>query len=181
MKKCTCILIFFMVGTILSNEVLQFSSVKNYHGNGAVKKEFFQKMVTFFNPTIFIETGTYLGNTTLNAIEFFKEIHTIELSMPLYQKASERFKNVENITTYHGDSSEVLKQVLPKMHGKILFWLDAHCSGGITAGEGRDPLMDEIRAIRVNRIKNAVILIDDIRGWGTFINKIRNAIITINS
>ncbi|HEB41455.1 MAG TPA: hypothetical protein ENI08_00355 [Candidatus Dependentiae bacterium] len=177
MKKCTCILIFFMVGTILSNEVLQFSSVKNYHGNGAVKKEFFQKMVTFFNPTIFIETGTYLGNTTLNAIEFFKEIHTIELSMPLYQKASERFKNVENITTYHGDSSEVLKQVLPKMHGKILFWLDAHCSGGITVGD-KNPLIDEIRAIKMNKIKNAIILIDDIRGW--VMNKIRDAIFTIN-
>ncbi len=66
------------------------------------------------------------------------------------------------------------------MHGKILFWLDAHCSGGITAEEGKDPLMDEIRAIKANRIKNAVILIDDIRGWGTLINKIRDDILTIN-
>ncbi len=34
-----------MFSTILSNEILQFSSVKDYYVNGAVKKEFFQKMV----------------------------------------------------------------------------------------------------------------------------------------
>ena len=167
-----------MFSTTLSNEILQFSSVKNYNGNGAVKKVFFQKMVTLFNPTIFIETGTLIGNTTSNAIGFFKEIHTIELGMLLYQKASARFKNIENITVYHGDSSEVLKQILPKMHGKILFWLDAHFSGGTTAGEGRNPLIDEIRAIKMNRINNAIILIDDIRGWE--MSKIRDAILTIN-
>jgi hypothetical protein len=43
----------------------------------------------------------------------------------------------------------------------ILFWLDAHCSGPHTAGDG-DPLEDELNVI-MPRCSESLIVIDDMQ------------------
>ncbi len=111
---------------------------------------------------IFIETGTYQGNTTNRAIPFFKQIHTIELFENLYHKATQRFYNINKVKTYLGDSCEVLDKVLPNIDEKILFWLDGHYSGpGTGQGKTNTPILQELKIIKKHNIKNAIILIDD--------------------
>ncbi|MCX5921929.1 MAG: FkbM family methyltransferase [Candidatus Dependentiae bacterium] len=137
--------------------------------NWSLKPDFLQKLINCFNVDVFIESGTYAGGTTSNALPYFKEIHTIELAPALYANAVKKFENTPNAHVYEGDSSDVLQKILPTIQGKILFWLDGHFSEGVTAkGKTNTPILDELKAIKNSNIKNAIILIDDIRCFKPF-------------
>lgn len=112
----------------------------------------------------FVETGTYLGDSTNVAAEIFKQIHTIELSEKLYKRVVERFKGNPNICCYLGDSATVMKKLVPTLTGRVLFWLDGHFSGGITSrGESNTPILSELERIALLPNQQSVILIDDLR------------------
>lgn len=129
-----------------------------------LSQRFLKKMIEIFNVTIFLETGTYTGDSTLQAAPLFKEIHTIELSKELCLKAAARLKNYTGVTLYWGDSSQVLPVILPQINGRILFWLDGHYSDGCTAkGNQNTPILQELNAIKNAHIHDAIIMIDDIR------------------
>jgi predicted SAM-dependent methyltransferase len=117
-----------------------------------------------FNLDVFVETGTYLGDSALTASKMFKEVHTIELSEKLYRNALERLRQSPNIICHLGDSTEVMPQIIPSLNGRVLFWLDGHYSGGITSrGTNNTPVLRELEAIRLLPSAEAVILIDDLR------------------
>lgn len=62
-----------------------------------------------------------------------------------------------------GDTREHLKSIL-EQNDNLLFWLDAHWSGGDTYGEEDEcPLIEELEIIFDYPDKNHVILIDDAR------------------
>ena len=44
-----------------------------------------------FDLCSFIETGTYAGDMTAEALKVFKEVHSIEVWEPLFRKAQKRF------------------------------------------------------------------------------------------
>ena len=114
-------------------------------------------------PKVFVETGTYLGNTTAGASRYFREVHTIELDEKLYKKAQARFRNVKNVTCHHGNSPDVLRTLAPSIDEPVLFYLDAHWSGGVTAhGEVEVPLLEELEIIH-GRGYEDFIVIDDLR------------------
>lgn len=114
-------------------------------------------------PEVFVETGTYLGDTTAGAATHFREVHTIELSEELYQRAKTRFEGVKNITCHLGDSARVLKTLAPTIREPAVFFLDAHWAGGVTArGEVEVPLLEEIETIMA-RSQNDIVVIDDLR------------------
>ena len=48
---------------------------------------------------IFIETGTYLGETTLAMAQVFDHCYTIEYDRSLYERANAIFTNRKNITS----------------------------------------------------------------------------------
>lgn len=115
---------------------------------------------------IFVETGTFQGETIKESGQFFKEIHTIEFSERFYNKARECFNDNPHIHCYYGDSKDVIKQILPKIaqDRAIFFWLDAHwCVHEDTAGEtSQCPLLGELQAIEALN-DNSFIVIDDAR------------------
>lgn len=114
-------------------------------------------------PEVFVETGTYLGNTSSGASHFFREVHTIELDEKLYEKARVRFQNVKNVTCHQGNSPDVLRALAPSIKEPALFYLDAHWSGGVTAhGDVEAPLLEEIEVI-CSRGYEDIILVDDLR------------------
>jgi hypothetical protein len=114
-------------------------------------------------PDVFVETGTYRGDTTAGAAALFREVHTIELSRELYERARERFKDTENVTCHHGDSAKVLRALAPTINEPAVFYLDAHWAGGNTArGEVEAPLLEEIDSIMARSQKD-VVVIDDLR------------------
>lgn len=129
-----------------------------------LRKSFLETFKTAFQIDTFIETGTYLGNTTAEASLVFNTVHTIELSPELYEAARERFKNQKNVLLHQGDSGKLLNDLIPTLSSRIFFYLDSHFSGNGTAFGGQNtPVLDELFAIRAK--PDSVILIDDIRNF----------------
>ena len=111
---------------------------------------------------VFVEGGTYKGGTAKSMGEKFRKIFTIEKSDIMFEIAKENLKDTNNITLLKGDTREHLDSIIAN-NENILFWLDAHWSGGNTYGEEDEcPLIEELDIIfKYN--KNYVILIDDAR------------------
>ena len=122
-----------------------------------------------------IETGTYLGDSTEVLSGFFEHVVTIERDEKLAKNALNRFIGKENIKVHLGNSAEILCEITPQNERPVLFWLDAHFSGGVTAGEEYPcPLLDELAIIsKLREADNTIVLIDDARaliglgGWPT--------------
>ena len=116
--------------------------------------------------SVAVETGTYKGSTTLKLSRAFSSVSSIEKSVKLFNTASKRLGHRSNVELYLGDSAHHLLPLIPKTEIGCLFWLDAHFSGGSTAGEqSHCPLMSELPQILSSRnASNTVILIDDSRG-----------------
>lgn len=111
-----------------------------------------------------VETGTYLGDTCWAFRHECDQLFTIEISTDLADLALPRFIRHPHVHVLTGDSSELLKTVIPKLHYKTLFWLDGHFSGGMTGkGDIECPLYNEIEAILSMCKTEFVILIDDVR------------------
>lgn len=116
-----------------------------------------------------IETGTYIGDTTEVLSKFSKMVYSIEPSQELVDKAQIRFANTANVKILHGLSEKVLPPLLEsgELAGVDLnFWLDGHYSAGFTHQGPKDtPIVEELVAIEKNlpQFKKVAIFIDDIR------------------
>ncbi len=147
---------------LTTSNILCFDNVKT--PSGYLNPTFIKGLKLAFNLDVFVETGTYLGDSANVAAGIFKQVHTIELSANLYKKAVERFKDNTNICCYLGDSAAVMKKLVPVLTGRVLFWLDGHFSGGITSGgENNTPILSELESISLLPCQKSVILIDDLR------------------
>jgi hypothetical protein len=112
---------------------------------------------------LFVETGTFIGNTMAAMQPDFETLYSVELQKDLYLKAVGRFEKTANITILNGESHLVLAELVPKLTKKALFWLDAHYSGGVTArGIYDTPISKELEAVFSSAIDH-VVLIDDAR------------------
>jgi len=113
---------------------------------------------------IFVEGGTYKGDTAKKMSNKFRKVYTIEKSDIMFNEAKENLKDIKNVILLKGDTREHFPYIIRK-NDNILFWLDAHYSGGETYGEEDEcPLMEELEIIfEYNKNKNFVILIDDAR------------------
>jgi hypothetical protein len=114
---------------------------------------------------ILVETGTFHGDTVAATKKYFKCVYSIEVDELLHRNAIQRFACDTNVRLIHGDSAVVLPQLLPKISGKILFWLDGHYSGAGTGRAGSDtPIIAELDAIRAHcNGRPYAIIIDDAR------------------
>lgn len=114
---------------------------------------------------VFLETGTFHGDTVASVQSYFDKIYSIELSESLSQGAIERFSALTYVEVLKGDSPTRLKELTPVLKDKsVLYWLDAHwCVDEDTAGNGSQcPLLNELESIgKLNH--ESVILIDDAR------------------
>ena len=116
--------------------------------------------------TVFVETGTFIGNTLIGLKDSFDQLFSIELDRGIYRLAKERLKNFEHIQIFYGDSSKVLPEILRDLKTPALFWLDAHYSSGVTAkGDLQTPIMHELKAIFSHSNKQHCILIDDVKDF----------------
>jgi hypothetical protein len=112
----------------------------------------------------FIETGTYLGETTFALKDLFARIYSIELSDELYGRARAMFDKYEHISIIQGSSADQLPVIMQRIDEPCIFWLDGHYSGEGTARGCEDtPIISELECIFSHRVKNHVILIDDAR------------------
>ena len=113
-----------------------------------------------------VETGTYLGQTTKELSKHGKFVYSIEPEPTLYSNAADYFKSYSNVEILKGLSEEVFPSLLPKLYGDINFWLDGHYSVGITFKGPQDtPILEELTHIsaNLNHFRNVCVIIDDIR------------------
>ncbi len=122
--------------------------------------QFFKRL---FKLNVFVEGGTYKGDTARNMSRLFEKVYTIEKSDVMYEIAKQNLKNNLNVILLKGDTREYIPKILDD-NDNILFWLDSHWSGGDTYGEGDEcPLIEELKIIFQYKDRNYIILIDDAR------------------
>lgn len=114
---------------------------------------------------VFVETGTYRGDSLEMARPFFDRLLSVEFSPAFFREASARFAGDSAIEIHQGDSADFLKERSESLREQpALFWLDAHwCVDEGTAGESSQcPLLSELSAIG-GLHPRSVVLIDDFR------------------
>lgn len=111
---------------------------------------------------LFVETGTFRGETLKYLEPDMEVLHSIELSTDFYVQAKKEFSGHKKIHLHQGDSAEILPQILAEISQPALFWLDAHFSGKDTAmGSEETPIIKELTAVFSQGQCGHCILIDD--------------------
>lgn len=115
-------------------------------------------------PRVFIETGTYHGDTVEAIKDMYSSVISIEVDETLYKKACVRFAADKNVRIAHGDCAQVLPTILAALQEPAVFWLDGHYSGGETGkGEVEDPILISLNQIAALPAREHVIFVDDAR------------------
>lgn len=116
---------------------------------------------------VFVETGTYKGETCRMVSPHFGKVFTIEIYEPLYKEAKESFRTYGNIEAYLGDSLEILPQLYQEYKNGAVFYIDAHVSGGDSSYNPNHPvpLLKEIEIINRQTLGPSLFIMDDLRLW----------------
>jgi hypothetical protein len=115
---------------------------------------------------VFIETGTFQGDTTLALRQVVDRCVTIELDATLHARAQVRFDGEDGIELLFGDSGELLPAVLATLDEPALFWLDGHYSGAGTARAAEDsPILAELATILEHPVRDHIVIVDDARDF----------------
>lgn len=138
-------------------------------------------------PRVFVETGTYLGDTVAAVKDMYSSVISIEVDEALYKSACTRFADDKNVKIVRGDCARELPAILAALHEPAVFWLDGHYSGGITGkGEIEDPILISLNQIAALPPLDHVIFVDDARTFDGLegrpdISDVFNTIKKINS
>jgi len=132
--------------------------------SGPEKRAEIMKWQAMTGCKFFVETGTFLGETTLAMSRVFERCWTVEIDQSLYEQALRRFHGHDNITALQGDSASRIVDILREIDAPAIFWLDGHYSRGKTGRGATDTaVVSELAHIFEHPIKEHVILIDDAR------------------
>jgi hypothetical protein len=115
-------------------------------------EEYFRRLP----PSAVVETGTYLGATTLWLASHAAQVHTIEMHPRYYHGSRMRLRRYKNVAVYRGDSRTALRRFLhdPDFpRNNVFFYLDAHWYDDL-------PLADELNLIH-DGWTNWVAMVDD--------------------
>ena len=120
-----------------------------------------------------IELGEKISQRAANKYKLFEE-HNCDISKfdPFEDRVDTSFSKQQEyfngkLTLINGDSTEMLKELLPVIDEPICFWLDAHAGAAkYASGEDDVPLMKELEVISNHHVKNHIIAIDDAHLFG---------------
>jgi len=129
-----------------------------------IKENAIRQYSKIFNTRTLIETGTYKGDMVYAVRRYFDKVVSFELDPLLYEEATKRFAQDQNVSIVLGDSGQLLGEHLATITEPCLFWLDGHYSGGITAKSALNtPIKNELDQILKHHVSGHVILVDDAR------------------
>ena len=117
--------------------------------------------------SVFVETGTFEGETIRRARPFFESIYSVEVSEKYHAMTARQFQGDPSVHIHRGDSPEFLRKLSSSLnYTSVLYWLDAHwCVAEESGGEhSQCPLLEELNAIS-GLNDYSVILIDDARSF----------------
>ena len=113
-----------------------------------------------------IETGTYLGETTKFLSKNYSSVITIEPSAPHFNYVSKRFRKISNVKVINSTSENSFNELLRNSKDELNIYLDGHYSGDGTFGESKvTPVKEELDSIEksLDRFKKLFVAIDDFR------------------
>ena len=84
-------------------------------------KDLVSRYQSEFGVDIFVETGTYQGDTAGWASDVFDHVITVELDESLYQDAVAQYDSTNNIRFLHGKSQDELQRIVPELDGSAVF------------------------------------------------------------
>tara|TARA_Y100001938_G_C8090024_1_gene434452 strand:- start:1862 stop:2473 length:612 start_codon:yes stop_codon:yes gene_type:complete len=133
--------------------------------------------LSLYEAECFVETGTQKGVGLDYALQHdYKELHSIEINEEYYNFCTQKYKFVDKVKLYHGDSETRIDDVLLAIEkfDSCFFWLDAHLPTDPGSQMKKEytcssdkiefPLEVELQAIKEGRpAKDDIILIDDLR------------------
>ncbi len=130
---------------------------------GGIPRRITLELASLHGCRVFVETGTFQGETTRWASEHFEVVHTIERAETLYRRHRKELAALGGVTPHQGDSREILPRIVAELgNRRAVHWLDGHWSGGETAGvQDECPLLDELACLSGR--SEDIILIDDAR------------------
>lgn len=82
-----------------------------------------------YRNAVWIESGTYHGETAAHLSQLGFLVHTIEPEPQLFRAAQSRFATDPNVVVHHGTASDLLTQLLIPKISPVNIWLDGHYSG----------------------------------------------------
>ena len=124
--------------------------------------------------SLWIETGTYYGETTKLLSKISKKAISIEADKNLFETSNKILKNFKNVEILNGKSEDLLDKVISKNLNfqNVCIYLDAHlCQDHLknTKTFGNEntatPILNELEIITkyLANFEKIVVLIDDIR------------------
>ena len=124
--------------------------------------------------SLWIETGTYYGETTKLLSKISKKTISIEADKNLFETSNKILRNLKNVEILNGKSEDFLDKVISKNLNfkNICIYLDAHlCQDHLkkTKTFGNEntatPILNELEIVAkyVANFEKIVVLIDDIR------------------
>jgi len=117
---------------------------------------------------IFVEAGTYKGETTAFFVPHAEQVISVELHDGLYAAAQLRFADAPNVTLVHGDSLVEIPKVVAGCSSPPLVFLDGHFSGeGTAEGEETEPAQSTLGRLADVAPPGTTIVIDDLRLFGS--------------
>jgi hypothetical protein len=117
---------------------------------------------------VFVETGTFRGETTVAAINAgYPEVHTIDVVEEYSRKVKADYIKDPRLHCHTGTSPDVLPKILDK-NKFTTFWLDAHFQAykenETCEKYGECPVLEELKVIfSIPWVKPPIILVDDAR------------------
>jgi hypothetical protein len=117
---------------------------------------------------VFVESGTYLGDSTAFLRPHVDRIVTVEVEPKLHADAVRRFAGDPAIEVVLGDALEVIPAIARELTEPALIWLDGHFSGGVTGqGEYVEPAPAILDAFAsAPPPAGSTIVVDDLRMFG---------------
>lgn len=155
---------YFSLQMIIFIEVqANYLKLEPYKFNMSLSQDFLSKIAQKFHAKNFIETGTAFGGTVNTAKGIFNKIYSIEPNEKFYKYCVKRFKKIKNVKLFKGLSENILPNILKSLNDKSVIWLDGHNSPNMISSKDNCPLLTELKHIENSKIKNNIIMIDDIR------------------
>jgi hypothetical protein len=117
-----------------------------------------------FGLRVLVETGTYHGEMVAAMCRDFDRIESVEFDPVLARRAALRFAAEAHVRIHHGDSQQVIPEILKSIEQPALFWLDAGYYGWAGRSGRKERLSEELDAILRHPVAGHVILMDDAHG-----------------
>lgn len=97
-----------------------------FNGDTFITQEFLKLKKDFLIKNV-VETGTFEGQTTNWLSKNFEKVFTVELNTTYLETAKNNCYDLQNITFFNGDSSNIIKDIVELIKNeRTVFFLDAH-------------------------------------------------------